>query len=77
MENVQSETYSSLIDTYIKDSDEKCRLLNATQYFPCIRRKANWARKCISDDSGSFATRPISFAIVEDLFFTTRLASTF
>ena len=52
MQNVHSETYSLLIDTYIKDSDEKCR--NVIQYYPCIKKKTDWAVKWIGDESSSF-----------------------
>ena len=77
MENVHSETYSLLIDTYIKDSDEKAKLFNAIENFPCIKKKTDWARKWISDDSSTFATRLLSFAIVEGLFFSSSFASIF
>ena len=77
MENVHSETYSLLIDTYIKDSDEKYRMLNAIQYYPCIKKKTDWAVKWIGDESSSFATRLVSFAIVEGLFFSSSFASIF
>ena len=77
MENVHSETYSLLIDTYIKDSDEKAKLFNAIENFPCIKKKTDWARKWISDDSSNFATRLLSFAIVEGLFFSSSFASIF
>lgn len=77
MENVHSETYSLLIDTYIKDSDEKTKLFNAIENFPCIKKKTDWARKWISDDSSNFATRLLSFAIVEGLFFSSSFASIF
>ena len=77
MENVHSETYSLLIDTYIKDSDEKSKLFNAIDNFPCIKKKTDWARKWISDDSSNFATRLLSFAIVEGLFFSSSFASIF
>jgi ribonucleotide reductase beta subunit family protein with ferritin-like domain len=77
MENVHSETYSLLIDTYIKDSDEKAKLFNAIENFPCIKKKTDWARKWISDDSSNFATRLLSFSIVEGLFFSSSFASIF
>ena len=77
MKNVQSETYSILIDTYIKDSNEKYRMLNAIQYYPCIKKKMDWARKWIGDENSSFATRLVSFAIVEGLFFSSSFASIF
>ena len=59
MENIHSETYSLLIDTYIKDNKEKERLLNAIDTIPCVKRKAEWALKWISDKESSFATRLI------------------
>ena len=68
MENVHSETYSLLIDTFIKDSDEKYGMLNAIQYYPCIKKKTDWAVKWIGNESSSFATRLVSFAIVEGSF---------
>ena len=77
MENVHSETYSLLIDTYIKDSDEKAKLFNAIENFPYIKMKMDWARKWISDDSSNFATRLLSFAIVEGFFFSSSFASIF
>ena len=77
MENVHSETYSLLIDTYIKDSDEKHRMFNAIENFPCIKRKTDWALKWISDDTSNFATRLLAFAIVEGLFFSSSFASIF
>ena len=77
MENVHSETYSLLIDTYIQDSDEKYRMLNAIQYYPCIKKKTDWAVKWIGDESSSIATRMVSFAIVEGLFFSSSFASIF
>ena len=52
-------------------------MLNAIQYFPCIKRKTDWAIKWIGDDSSSFATRLVSFAIVEELFFSSSFASIF
>ena len=75
MQNVHSETYRLLIDTYIKDSDEKCR--NVIQYYPCIKKKTDWAVKWIGDESSSFSTRLVSFAIVEGLFFSSTFASIF
>jgi ribonucleoside-diphosphate reductase beta chain len=68
MENIHSETYSLLIDTYIKDSTEKDRLLNAIDTIPCVQRKAEWALRWI--DNGSFAERLIAFAAVEGIFFS-------
>lgn len=68
MENVHSETYSLLIDTYIKDNDEKDRLFNAIETVPSVKKKAEWALKWI--DSDSFAERLIAFAAVEGIFFS-------
>ena len=70
MENVHSESYSLLIDTYIKDDVEKNRLFNAIENFPCIKKKSDWAQKWIHDNRSSFATRLIAFACVEGIFFS-------
>lgn len=70
MENVHSETYSLLIDTYIKDKDEKMKLFKAVENFECINKKANWAIKWIQDNDSDFATRLIAFACVEGIFFS-------
>lgn len=74
MENVHSEMYSLLIDTYITDKSEKTHLLNAIQTIPCIEKKANWALKWINPDI-PFAMRLIAFAIVEGVFFSGSFAS--
>ncbi|RVT78405.1 ribonucleoside-diphosphate reductase [Flavobacterium sufflavum] len=68
MENIHSETYSLLIDTYVKDETEKDELFNALEVFPAIRKKADWALKWIESDS--FAERLIAFAAVEGIFFS-------
>jgi len=68
MENVHSETYSLLIDTYIKDEKEKNMLFHAIDNFPSIKEKADWALKWISSES--FAERLIAFAAVEGIFFS-------
>ncbi len=68
MENIHSETYSLLIDTYVKDEVEKDKLFHALDVFPAIRKKADWALKWISSDS--FAERLIAFAAVEGIFFS-------
>ena len=68
MENIHSETYSLLIDTYVKDETEKDELLNALEVFPAIKKKADWALKWIESDS--FAERLIAFAAVEGIFFS-------
>ena len=65
MENIHSETYSLLIDTYIKDREEKTKLFEAMNNFSCIEKKAKWAQKWINDKRSSFATRLIAFACVE------------
>lgn len=70
MENIHSETYSLLIDSYIKDEKEKTKLFQAIQNFPCIKKKADWAIKWINDKRSSFATRLIAFACVEGIFFS-------
>ena len=70
MENIHSETYSILIDSYIKNTEEKHTLFNAITNFPCIEKKAKWALKWIHDKRSSFATRLIAFACVEGIFFS-------
>jgi ribonucleoside-diphosphate reductase beta chain len=68
IENIHSETYSLLIDTYIKDSAEKTHLFNAIDTLDCVRKKAEWALRWI--DKGSFAERLVAFAAVEGIFFS-------
>tara|TARA_B100000941_G_C28458966_1_gene529590 strand:- start:13 stop:933 length:921 start_codon:yes stop_codon:yes gene_type:complete len=75
MENIHSEMYSLLIDTYIKDSVEKDRLFHATSNFPCIGKKADWAKKWIEDKRSSFASRLVAFAAIEGIFFSSSFAS--
>lgn len=70
MENVHSETYSLLIDTYIKDKTEKTQLFEALNNFPCIKKKGDWAIKWINDKRSSFAARLVAFACVEGIFFS-------
>ena len=70
MENIHSETYSLLIDTYIKDKEEQTKLFRAIDNFPCIKKKADWAIKWIQDNRSSFATRLVAFACVEGIFFS-------
>jgi ribonucleoside-diphosphate reductase subunit M2 len=70
MENIHSEMYSLLIDTYIKDGEEKQKLFTALQNYPCIKKKADWAIKWIHDKRSSFATRILAFACVEGIFFS-------
>ena len=75
MENIHSETYSLLIDTYVKDDAEKDNLFNAIEVFPAIKKKADWALKWIESDS--FAERLIAFAAVEGIFFSGAFCSIF
>ncbi len=75
MENIHSETYSLLIDTYVKDEKEKNQLFQAIEVFPAIQKKASWALKWI--DSDSFAERLIAFAAVEGIFFSGAFCSIF
>lgn len=75
MESIHSEMYSILIDSYIKDKNESGKLFNAIQHFPCITKKAAWARKWIADHRSSFAARLIAFALVEGLFFSSSFAA--
>ena len=69
-ESVHSETYSLLIDTYIKDNDEKIKIFNSIEHIPCVAQKAKWAQKWINNKNVSFATRLLAFAIVEGVFFS-------
>lgn len=75
MENIHSETYSLLIDTYIKDNKEKDYLLNAIETFPPVKKKADWALRWI--ENGSFAERLVAFAAVEGIFFSGSFCSIF
>ena len=75
MENIHSEMYSLLIDTYIKDSGEKTKLFEAIANYPCIAKKANWAKKWIADNRSSFAARLVAFAAIEGIFFSSSFAS--
>jgi ribonucleotide reductase beta subunit family protein with ferritin-like domain len=77
MENIHSQTYSLLIDTYIKNQEEKMRLFNAIEHFPCIKKKSDWAQKWIGDNRSSFATRLVAFACVEGIFFSGAFCSIF
>ena len=69
IENVHSETYSLLIDTYVKDKAEKSHLFNALETVPCVRKKADWALRWI-EGSNRFAERLVAFAVVEGIFFS-------
>jgi len=75
MENIHSETYSLLIDTYIKDTKEKNYLFNAIETFEPVKKKAEWAMRWI--DNGSYAERLVSFAAVEGIFFSGSFCSIF
>ncbi|KAK0670618.1 ribonucleotide reductase [Cercophora samala] len=77
MENIHSETYSLLIDTYIKEPSQRTYLFNAIDTIPCIRKKADWALRWISDKDASFAQRLVAFAAVEGIFFSGAFASIF
>ena len=77
IENVHSETYSLLIDTYVKDPQERQQLFDAIQTIPCIKKKADWALKWISDADASFGERLVAFAAVEGIFFSGSFASIF
>lgn len=70
IEQIHSETYSLLIDTYIKDPIEKDRIFNAVETIPSVGRKAKWAIKWIDDKNADYATRLIAFAVVEGIFFS-------
>jgi len=70
IENIHSEVYSLLIDTYIKDVKEKAHLLNAIETVPCVRKKASWALKWCNKNTTSFAERLVAFAAVEGIFFS-------
>ena len=74
IENIHGEMYSLLIDTYIKDDDEKTRLFEATTNYPCITKKFNWAKKWLDDKRSSFAKRLVAFAVVEGIFFSSSFA---
>jgi ribonucleotide reductase beta subunit family protein with ferritin-like domain len=77
MENIHSETYSLLIDTYIKDPTKKHGLFNALDTIPCIQKKAKWAQTWINDKESPFVNRVIGFAAVEGIFFSGAFCSIF
>ncbi len=77
MENVHSETYSLLIDTYILDPEQAEFLFNAIDTIPCIKEKADWALRWIEDEDALFAERLVAFAAVEGIFFSGSFASIF
>ena len=75
MENIHSETYALLIDTYIKNADEKYKLFHAIDTIPAVKKKAEWALRWINN--GSFAERLVAFAAVEGIFFSGSFCSIF
>ncbi|CRG90642.1 ribonucleoside-diphosphate reductase subunit M2 [Talaromyces islandicus] len=77
MENIHSETYSLLIDTYINEPKQRTYLFDAIDNIPCIRKKADWALRWISDKESTFAQRLVAFAAVEGIFFSGSFASIF
>jgi len=77
MENIHAETYSLLIDTYIKDPKQREYLFDAIETVPCIKKKAEWALRWISDKASSFGERLVAFAAVEGVFFSGSFASIF
>jgi len=77
MENIHSQMYSQLIETYISDREHKHKLFNAIDNFECIKKKADWAKKWIGDNRSSFATRLVAFACVEGIFFSGAFCSIF
>merc|ERR1712144_41953 len=77
MENIHSETYSLLIDTYIKEQAQRSHLFNAIDTIPCIRKKADWALNWIADKKSTFAQRLVAFAAVEGIFFSGSFAAIF
>ena len=70
MENIHSEMYSLLIDTYVKDAEEKTKLFNAISVHPSIKKKADWAISWMNDTYTSFGSRLVAFACVEGIFFS-------
>ncbi|XP_042189502.1 ribonucleoside-diphosphate reductase subunit M2 [Callorhinchus milii] len=77
MENIHSEMYSLLIDTYIKDPREREHLFNAIETLPCVKRKADWALRWIGDRQATFGERIVAFAAVEGIFFSGSFAAIF
>lgn len=77
MENIHSETYSLLIDTYVKDQKQRQYLFDAIDTIPCIKKKADWALRWIEDKNSTFAQRLVAFAAVEGIFFSGSFASIF
>ena len=77
MENIHSEMYSLLIETYIRDLQEKDRIFNAIETYPCVKKKADWTIKWIRSESATFVERIVAFAAVEGIFFSGAFAAIF
>ncbi|XP_042642124.1 ribonucleoside-diphosphate reductase subunit M2 B [Tyto alba] len=77
IENVHSEMYSLLIDTYIRDPEKRDFLFNAIETMPCVKKKADWALKWIEDRESTFGERVVAFAAVEGIFFSGSFAAIF
>merc|ERR1712112_693373 len=77
MENIHSEMYSLLIDTFVKESSERERLFNAIETVPAVKKKADWALRWIDNDAVSYAERVVAFASVEGIFFSGSFAAIF
>ena len=77
IENIHSETYSQLIETYVEDKDEKLKLFDAIENDDCIKQKAKWCFKYANPQNASFAERLIAFAAVEGIFFSGSFCSVF
>jgi len=77
MENIHSEMYSLLIDTFVKEPEEREKLFNAIETIPAIKKKADWAMRWIDNDDVSYAERIIAFAAVEGIFFSGSFAAIF
>ena len=77
IENIHSEVYSLLIDTYIRDNNEKAKCLNAIETMPCVKKKADWALRWCDADRSSFAERIVAFAAVEGIFFSGSFCAVF
>jgi ribonucleoside-diphosphate reductase subunit M2 len=77
IENIHSEVYSLLIDTYVKDKEEKTKLFHALETVPCVTKKAQWALRWTDASRASFAERIVAFAAVEGIFFSGSFCSIF
>lgn len=77
IETIHSECYSLMIDTFVKNTEEKLKLLNAIHTIPCVQKKAEWALKWINDKDSSFIKRLLAFAVVEGVFFSGSFCSIF